>query len=552
MSYQVLARKWRPRRFADLVGQTHVSRALINGLDHDRLHHAFLFTGTRGVGKTTIARILAKSLNCEVSVSSQPCDKCQSCREVDEGRFVDLIEVDAASRTKVDDTRELLDNVQYAPTRGRYKVYLIDEVHMLSGHSFNALLKTLEEPPPHVKFLLATTDPQKLPVTVLSRCLQFHLKRLSPEQISTQLEKILAAEGIAFDAASLKLLARSADGSMRDALSLLDQAIAFGGGKVSEAEVREMLGSIDNSVIEAILQGLTQADAAGLLAAVADASDHNADPESVLSELLLALHRLALYQAVPDAAIDAEQADVLRGYASRVTPEDVQLYYQIGLHGRRDIALAPDARSGLEMTLLRMLAFRPAAQPTATRATGSAPVARPATPPTPGTSAATRPAPAVATQSPPAAAVVSIPAPVSAAASGDSWNETVTKLGLTGLTRELANHCTLDAHEGGVLRLTLDQTSAHLLNKEREAVFQQALARHYGRPLDLRIVPGSPQAETPAHERLRTQTERQQAAVELIMTDPAVQALQENFGAKVDAGSIRPKTWPGNTTTGEK
>ncbi|HJX16818.1 MAG TPA: DNA polymerase III subunit gamma/tau [Acidiferrobacterales bacterium] len=524
MSYQVLARKWRPRRFADLVGQTHVSRALINGLDHDRLHHAFLFTGTRGVGKTTIARILAKSLNCEAGVSSQPCDNCQSCREVDEGRFVDLIEVDAASRTKVDDTRELLDNVQYAPTRGRYKVYLIDEVHMLSGHSFNALLKTLEEPPPHVKFLLATTDPQKLPVTVLSRCLQFHLKRLSPEQISAQLEKILGAEGIAFDAASLKLLARSADGSMRDALSLLDQAIAFGGGKVNEPEVREMLGSIDNSVIEAILEGLAQADAPGLLAAISVAGDHNADPESVLGELLLALHRLALLQAAPEAEIDADHADVLRGYASRVTPEDVQLFYQIGLHGRRDIALAPDARSGLEMTLLRMLAFRPAAQPAGTRATGSAPAARPATSPAPA-----------------AAAVVSIPAPGSAAASGDSWSETVTKLGLTGLTRELANHCTLDAHEGGVLRLTLDQASVHLLNKEREAVFKQALARHYGRPLDLRIVPGSPQAETPAHERLRTQTERQQAAVEVIMTDPAVQALQENFGAKVDAGSIRPK-----------
>jgi len=541
MSYQVLARKWRPRRFADLVGQTHVARALINGLDHDRLHHAFLFTGTRGVGKTTIARILAKSLNCEVGVSSQPCGNCQSCREVDEGRFVDLIEVDAASRTKVDDTRELLDNVQYAPTRGRYKVYLIDEVHMLSGHSFNALLKTLEEPPPHVKFLLATTDPQKLPVTVLSRCLQFHLKRLSPEQIATQIEKILGAEGIGFDAPSLKLLARSADGSMRDALSLLDQAIAFGGGKVSEAEVREMLGSIDNSVIEAILEGLAQADAAGLLAAVADASDHNADPEGVLNELLLALHRLALLQMAPEAEVDADHVDVLRNVASRVTPEDVQLFYQIGLHGRRDIALAPDARSGLEMTLLRMLAFRPVAQKSGTHATGNAPTARPAASQTAGTRAAVRPTPAMETQPRSPVAVVSIPSPALAAPNDDSWSETVTKLGLTGLTRELANHCTLDSYEGGVLRLTLDQTSAHLLNKEREAVFKQALAKHYGRPVDLRIVPGSPQAETPAHERLRTQNERQQAAVEVIMTDPTVQALQENFSAKVDTGTIRPK-----------
>jgi DNA polymerase III subunit gamma/tau len=541
MSYQVLARKWRPRRFADLVGQTHVARALINGLDHDRLHHAFLFTGTRGVGKTTIARILAKSLNCEAGVSSQPCGTCQSCREVDEGRFVDLIEVDAASRTKVDDTRELLDNVQYAPTRGRYKVYLIDEVHMLSGHSFNALLKTLEEPPPHVKFLLATTDPQKLPVTVLSRCLQFHLKRLSPEQIAAQLEKILGAEGIVFDAASLKLLAHSADGSLRDALSLLDQAIAFGGGAISEAEVREMLGSIDNSVIEAILEGLVQADAPGLLAAVADASDRNADPEGVLSELLLTLHRLALLQAAPEAEVDADHAEVLRSYASRVTPEAVQLFYQIGLHGRRDLALAPDARSGLEMTLLRMLAFRPALQTAGTCAAGSVPNARPAPPQTAGAGAAVRTAPAMEPPRRPPVAVVSASLPASAAANADSWNETVARLGLNGLARELANHCTLDSDEGGVLRLTLDQTSAHLLNKERETVFRQALAKHYGRAVDLRIAPGSPQAETPARERQRTQTERQQAAVEVILTDPTVQALQENFNAKVDPGSIRPK-----------
>jgi DNA polymerase-3 subunit gamma/tau len=532
MSYQVLARKWRPRRFADLVGQTHVARALINGLDHDRLHHAFLFTGTRGVGKTTIARILAKSLNCEVGVSSQPCGTCQSCREVDEGRFVDLIEVDAASRTKVDDTRELLDNVQYAPTRGRYKVYLIDEVHMLSGHSFNALLKTLEEPPPHVKFLLATTDPQKLPVTVLSRCLQFHLKRLSPEQIAIQIGKILGAEGVAFDTTSLKLLARSADGSMRDALSLLDQAIAFGGGSVNEADVREMLGSIDNSVIEAILEALAQADARGLLTAVADANERNADPEGVLNELLLALHRLALLQTAPEAEIDADHAEVLRHYASRVAPEDVQLFYQIGLHGRRDITLAPDSRSGLEMTLLRMLAFRPAAPVPETRAGSTAPVARSnANAATAAKSVAPVPVPVAKAQ---------VPAP--AAANGDSWSDTVAKLGLTALTRELANHCTLDSLDGAVLRLTLDQAFAHLLNKERETVLHKALATHYGRPLELRITPGSPQAETPAREHQRTQGERQQAAVSAILNDPNVQALQENFNARVDAGSIRPKT----------
>ena len=535
MSYQVLARKWRPRRFADLVGQTHVARALINGLDHDRLHHAFLFTGTRGVGKTTIARILAKSLNCETGVSSQPCGTCLSCREVDEGRFVDLIEVDAASRTKVDDTRELLDNVQYSPTRGRYKVYLIDEVHMLSGHSFNALLKTLEEPPPHVKFLLATTDPQKLPVTVLSRCLQFHLKRLAPDQIGAQLEKILNAEAIAFDAASLKLVARSADGSMRDALSLLDQAIAFGGGKVQEAEVREMLGSIDNSVVATILAALADNDARGLVVAVADANDRNADPESVLNELLLALHRLALLQVAPETETDADQAELLREYAGRISIEDVQLFYQIGLIGRRDIALAPDTRSGLEMTLLRMLAFRPV--PPAAHTERAAPIGRPVVP---GVK------PAVARATPVVAEAVAAPSPVIApqpvVAGSATWSETVTRLNLAGLTRELASHCTLDAEEGAVLRLTLDQACAHLLNKEREAVLKQALAAHYGRPMDLRITLGKPQAETPARERQRTQTARQQAAVETILSDPTVQALQENFNAKVDPGSIRPKT----------
>src|SRR3972149_5237205 len=286
MSYQVLARKWRPRRFADLVGQTHVSRALINGLDHDRLHHAFLFTGTRGVGKTTIARILAKCLKCEAGGSSQACNNCQSCREVDEGRFVDLIEVDAASRTKVDDTRELLDNVQYAPTRGRYKVYLIDEVHMLSGHSFNALLKTLEEPPPHVKFLLATTDPQNPPVTVLSRCLQFNLKRLDPDQIGGQLRRILDAEGVACDDASVALLARAADGSLRDGLSLLDQAIAYGGGKIAEPEVRAMLGTIDQDAVDRLLRGLAAGDAKELISVVAAVAELGIGLGTLLDELL--------------------------------------------------------------------------------------------------------------------------------------------------------------------------------------------------------------------------------------------------------------------------
>ncbi|MCF6219414.1 MAG: DNA polymerase III subunit gamma/tau [Gammaproteobacteria bacterium] len=360
MSYQVLARKWRPRNFKEMVGQTHVLRALINALDNNRLHHAFLFTGTRGVGKTTISRILAKSLNCDQGVSSTPCGTCGSCREIDEGRFVDLIEVDAASRTKVEDTRELLENVQYAPTRGRYKVYLIDEVHMLSTHSFNALLKTLEEPPPHVKFLLATTDPKKLPVTILSRCLQFSLRRISVELISNHLKHLLEQEQIPFQVEALKLIAHGADGSMRDALSLLEQAIAFGGGEVKESETRSMLGTIDRHYIFNLLQSLAQQDGTAVMAAVEELSAQAPDYQAVCAELLTALQRIAMAQMVPDALSDEDAHQVLALLATQMTPETVQLYYQIALHMRRDLPLAPDPRGGLEMGLLRMLAFNPA------------------------------------------------------------------------------------------------------------------------------------------------------------------------------------------------
>ena len=360
MSYQVLARKWRPRTFREMVGQEHVLQALINALDHDRLHHAYLFTGTRGVGKTTIARILAKCINCEVGVSSVPCNECSACTEINDGRFVDLIEVDAASRTKVEDTRELLENVQYSPTRGRYKVYLIDEVHMLSNSSFNALLKTLEEPPPHVKFLLATTDPQKLPVTILSRCLQFNLKNMNPERIVSHLKFVLEKESVPFDAAGLWQLARSADGSMRDALSLTDQAIAFGEGKITDADVRTMLGTIDQSLVYDVLNGLIAEDVTAVLKAVAYLSEHSPDYSAALADLIAILHRIAIAQALPEA-VDNSIGDRQQVYAlaQAMTAEDVQLYYQTALLGRRDLPLVPDPRSGFEMVLLRMLAFKP-------------------------------------------------------------------------------------------------------------------------------------------------------------------------------------------------
>jgi DNA polymerase-3 subunit gamma/tau len=415
MSYQVLARKWRPRSFREMVGQTHVLKALINALDSQRLHHAYLFTGTRGVGKTTIARIIAKCLNCETGISSTPCGTCSVCREIDEGRFVDLIEVDAASRTKVEDTRELLDNVQYSPSRGRFKVYLIDEVHMLSTSSFNALLKTLEEPPPHVKFLLATTDPQKLPVTVLSRCLQFSLKNMPPERVVEHLTHVLTAENVPFEDDALWLLGRAADGSMRDAMSLTDQAIAFGEGKVLAADVRAMLGTLDHGQVYGVLHALIEGDARGVIEAVRHLAEQGPDWNGVLAEMLNVLHRVAIAQALPDA-VDNGQGDRERvlQLAQALPAEDVQFYYQMGLIGRRDLPLAPDPRGGFEMVLLRMLAFRPADADDAPRVTlkplgisqatadsQPSPVAGPA-----------MAAPAAVIAAAPAAAVVSAPAPI--------------------------------------------------------------------------------------------------------------------------------------------
>src|SRR5215470_6651069 len=433
MSYTALARKWRPKSFTELIGQEHVRRALVNALASGRVHHAFLFTGTRGVGKTTIARILAKCLNCETGVTAEPCVICASCREIDAGRFPDLLEVDAASRTKVDDTRELLDNVQYAPARGRYKVYLIDEVHMLSAHSFNALLKTLEEPPPHVKFLLATTDPQKLPVTVLSRCLQFNLKRLPAADIAAHLRHVLSEEGVTFEAAAVTLIAQAADGSMRDALSLLDQLIAFGGGRAGEAEARAMLGTVARDHVVRIVELLARGDSAELLRCAQSLEEFAPDYAQVLDALAGLLVRIGLRQAVSAYEGDELYApELLQRLASELSPEDVQLFYQTAILGRRDLALAPEPRSGFAMTLLRMLAFRPggvAEEPRAATAVKPPDPARGRLP-----DSATAPAAAGAK---PAAG----PAAPPAAAEGAGWTQILAQLELTGAARQLASHC---------------------------------------------------------------------------------------------------------------
>ncbi len=599
MSYQVLARKWRPRSFATMVGQEHVLRALINALDEQRLHHAYLFTGTRGVGKTTVARIFAKSLNCEQGVSSTPCGACSACLEIDEGRFIDLIEVDAASRTKVEDTRELLENVQYAPTRGRFKVYLIDEVHMLSTHSFNALLKTLEEPPPHVKFLLATTDPQKLPVTILSRCLQFNLKRMSPEMIAGHLTFVLKEEGIEADEGAILQISEAADGSMRDALSLLDQAIAYGGGKVVAEEVRAMLGTIDRTHVFRLLDALSKEQAGEILAISEQLAMQGIDFGSVLGELISALHRIALAQVAPGAVAGADREEIER-LAAALDPEQVQLLYQIALTGRRDLQLAPEQRAGFEMVLLRMLAFLPldlsaAAEEAAARAPASS-VARPSSPqpepPAPpaagpggpgglaslkaalkggapgkgeGAAAAPKPKPAPAPQrssvpaepefSPPPAAegppleayADMAPAPEATASNGpelrDSadWRRLVERLGLQGMAYQLAINAVLERREGDTLHLTLAAQHASLRIPTMEARLQERLGEVLGRPVQLRFeVAAEVGQETPAQMQAREARDRRLAALETMLSDPTVRRICERFDGRVLEDSVQP------------
>lgn len=546
MSYQVLARKWRPRGFDQVVGQGHVLRALVNALDSDRLHHAYLFTGTRGVGKTSLARVFAKALNCERGVSSTPCGECSSCVEVDEGRFVDLIEVDAASRTKVDETRDLLDNVQYAPTRGRYKVYLIDEVHMFSAHSFNALLKTLEEPPPHVKFLLATTDPKKLPVTILSRCLQFNLKRITVEQLTDHLRMIAGKEEVSCDEASLALLAQAADGSVRDSLSLLDQAIAYGGGELRQTEVAAMLGTIGAAEVAAMIEALAAEDGARLITLARELAESAPDYHHVLGELLSLLRRVAVWQSLGDDAASLEESEDVIDLAARLSPEDCQLFYQIGLIGRRDLSLAPDPQSGFEMALLRMLAFRPASdgaevKPVRTPETKAVAVPRPAkaaapaAPPKPPQAPHPPAEPPVATE-----AANEVQTAVRTETGELDWNATIEQLRLQGLVRELARNTALKAYNGKFVDLLLAPHHENLRVDRLVQGLEAALKEQLKMDAKIRLaVEGEQELDTPSKRMSEAEAALMREAERNIEADPTVKSLQNEFGATIE--SIQPK-----------
>ncbi|HEX7811713.1 MAG TPA: DNA polymerase III subunit gamma/tau, partial [Burkholderiales bacterium] len=521
-----LARKWRPKSFAELVGQEHVVRAISNALAQNRLHHAYLLTGTRGVGKTTLARIIAKALNCETGVSATPCGKCGACTEIDAGRFVDLIELDAASNTQVDNMRELLEGAMYAPTSGRFKVYIIDEVHMLSRSAFNAMLKTLEEPPAHVKFILATTDPQKIPVTVLSRCLQFNLKQIPPPQIRGQMENVLDKEGVAFEIPALNLIARAAEGSMRDALSLLDQAIAHGAGKVEETSVREMLGVVDRGYLFAILKALIAGNGPALLAEAERMASRSLSFDSALQELATLLHRVALAQTLPEAlAEDEPERETLFDLVKGFSEEDVQLLYQIAIHGRRDLGLAPDEFAGFTMTLMRMLAFVPV-EPGSAASTGAreAP-AKPA------------PRPASAAIAPAAAAPQRATSPSAAAVAIDQeladWRALVGKIKVGGMARMLADNCEFRKLEGDILDLAVPEAHKHLLEKAYTDKLQAALEEFFGRRLRLKITSGG-SGRTPAEIESQERQARLARAIESIDTDPFVRELVENFDARVN------------------
>jgi len=556
MSYQVLARKWRPKTFDQLVGQEHVSQALINGLDQDRLHHAFLFTGTRGVGKTTIARILAKCLNCEKGMSSKPCGECGSCVDLDEGRFVDMIEIDAASRTGVDDMRELLESVQYTPTRGRHKVYIIDEVHMLSASSFNALLKTLEEPPPHVKFVLATTDPQKIPVTILSRCLRFNLRRLLPDQIGEYLKTLVETEGIETEPETLTVLSRAADGSMRDGLSLLDQAIAFGAGKLSMDDLKKMLGLVDHEHVTSMIRALTSGDAAGLLGIVEELVAQSRDLESVLLNLAEVLHRITLVQCVPDYR-DSERSDwdAIKQLSTQLSAEDAQLFYQIAIKGRNELGLAPDPRTGLEMTLLRMLAFRPALADSS-GATGAPSAGVPQSGRSTsdsggsvGQRASAEPAvttkPQAVTTKPQVRKAIKEPAVAELAVAepptGSDWVSLLKQLDLSGQARELARNVQLKFRSDDRWDFIIAPSLRYLGSDNCLNRLGQAISDRVGHAVNVRIL-DEEHTELETAAALEEQKVRQtmSEAEKAINDDPTVKSLKEQMGAQLVEDSIQP------------
>ena len=547
MSYKVLARKWRPRLFADMVGQGHVLRVLVNALDSDRLHHAYLFTGTRGVGKTTLARILAKCLNCEAGVSSEPCGQCSACVGIDEGRFIDLIEVDAASRAKVDETRDLMDNVQYAPTAGRYKIYLIDEVHMFSKHSFNALLKTLEEPPDHVKFLLATTEPKRIPITILSRCLQFNLKHLSEGQIETQLDKILEQEEIATEATCTRLIAGAADGSMRDALSLLDQAISYGNGRLEATQVRDMLGTIDGEELSALLTDIIERDAASMFTRINNMAELAPDYDAMLAQLLSILHDIAVAQVLPDGSDQIDETS--RAFARRLDKEDVQLYYQLALNGRRDLHIAPDPKTAFEMTMIRLLAFCPW-EPADTKTTRKdESVIKRSSPSAEGKlSTVSYDGPAEDNSRPDAdhpgstGTVKSNQDQVQdtpVLAGNDDWHNLIGSMALDGLTKELASHCTLQEYEGNRICLNLLPAQEHLSATNQKEQLQAALRSRFDAEIRLVVTVEASEDETPAQREARKDIEAKRAALADVEKDPDVDLFRDTFDATIDKESIK-------------
>ena len=598
MSYQVLARKWRPKSFSEMAGQEHVLQALINALDNDRLHHAYLFTGTRGVGKTTIGRILSKCLNCEKGVSSVPCGECSSCTEIDAGRFIDLIEVDAASRTGVDDMRDLLDNVQYAPSRGRFKIYLIDEIHMLSKSSFAALLKTLEEPPPHVKFLFATTDPQKLPITVLSRCLQFNLKNLSAERITEHLKYVLGEEKVPFEEAGLWSLGRAADGSMRDALSLTDQAVGHGGGSITESDVISMLGTIERHFVVDICIAMASQNGEKLLSSVGQMAYQSPDYDAALGDVLSIWHQVAILQTVPEA-LDrgVSHFDELANLAETVSREDVQLFYQICLLGRKDLPLAPEQRAGFEMVMLRAMAFRPAVN--------GRPVPLKSPPPEVEQSAKkSEPAPTADVSDHSAGLAIEGPnesldadaaveenklketlealdidllneepaveiknddkvkilsddvTELNTNVSADSkafevvnkvslneflpshWIEVRRQLKIGASLGEIASHCLFTARVDDVLQFIIDDQENSLFDVSHQESLGAALSDYFDHPLTVSINSGVAKDETPRAANIRENNERKAAAVERLNTDPSVIQFKQLFNGGLDEQSV--------------